>query len=601
MLVAMFRNGMLLLWREGLGGVRFRIKWMLRYWHFRLLVFWLRKQDPNQDAKRWTGTKLGSAPTFSILLPVNHARPSWLREAVNSVRAQSYGNWELCIGLSEVTLGIEKMVRVTADRDLRIRVLKLEGSRGISMNSNRLAREARGEFLTLLSQDDYLEPHALLEMAVRVGSGRFDLLYTDEDVVSPWMKIPFPPNLKPDWAPDSFLSFNYIGHLCCFRRTLFEEVEGFRSDYDSTQDYDLFLRLVEKTDRIAHIPKVLYHGRGHGLFAASGKKNDAGSPAKEAARLALESHLQRYSNETAHVETGNNSGILRVHYPRRSDPLVDIIIPSMNHENTLVRCFDSIERLSRYPNYRITVMLNGPANFGELLTTYDGHNRIRFRHYTETFNFSRINNVAAMKSEGEVLLFLNDDIEITQADWLEGLLEHALRKEVGAVGPMLLYPNGTIQHAGISVDPDWIAFDFHKGLPESGAGYDSRAQTVQNVSVVTGACLCTRRECFLDVGGFDEDFPLAYNDVDYCLKLIEKKRHVVYTPFVRAIHHESLTRGFDHHGGKKERLNLEIERMRNKWGAEGLRDRYFNPGIFMPNAPLKRLAAEYLISSKASE
>jgi len=596
MIQSLFKRGSRWIRQEGWRGTARKIKYILRYWHFRRLVARLKKKH-SEGTKAESVAMTQSIPTFSVLMPAYRTQLSWLREALSSLRAQTDGNWELCIGLSEVEPEVEREVEEAARSDARIRVFKLTVNRGISLNSNELAGHARGEFLAVLDHDDYLEPHAFAEVTAVAHSGKFDLIYSDEDIVSSRLKIPSPPNIKPDWAPDSFRSCNYICHLCCFRRTLFEEVGGFRPEYDGSQDYDLFLRLTERTDRIAHIPKVLYHWRRHWLSTASGNDADAKPLAWEASRLALESHLRRSKDEEAHAEMGSTFGTLRVRYVRRSDPSVEIIIPSINHENTLVRCLDSIEKLSRYPNYRVTIMLNGSGDFRELRKFYEGRDRIRLRHYTDPFNFSRINNVAAADSDADMLLFLNDDIEITQPDWLEGLLEHALRPGVGAVGPMLLYPDGTIQHGGISVDPVEIAVDFHRRLPQGSPGYHLRAQTVQNVSAVTGACLCTRRRLFIDVNGFDEGFPLAYNDVDFCLKLLQKGYRVIYNPFVRLIHHESLTRGLDYQGAKLERLKIEIEMMRKKWGKDGLRDRYFDPKIFRPNADLSRLAAEYLESS----
>jgi len=584
--------------QEGLRGSFRKIKNILRYWHFRAIVHSLR----NKNVPRITSfsTLASFSPTFSILLSAYRTKPAWLRQAVDSVLSQTYENWELCIGFCEISEEARRYLDSLAGCDKRVRVFDLSTNLGISENSNFLATKAVGEFLAVLDHDDYLEPQSLAEFSSMVNLGPFDLLYSDEDVVSPRLRIPSPPNLKPDWAPDSFRSCNYICHFCCFRRSLFEEVGGFCSQYDGAQDYDLFLKIVEKTDRIAHIPKVLYHWRRHGLSTASGRGGNAKPLAWETARLAMQAHLQR-CGERALAELGTAFGSLRVRYHREEDPLIDIIIPSSNRGNMLVRCLRSITHVSQYPNYRVTVMLNGRGDFEELRSVYGGDDRIRLINYTEPFNFSRINNVAAQKSEADVLLFLNDDIEIIEADWMEGLLEHALRDKVGAVGPKLLYPNGRIQQAGISVDPEFIAWDLFKNLPQSSGGYQARAQMIQNVSAVTGACLCTRRKCFLEVGGFDEEFPLAYNDVDYCLKLLAEGYRIVYTPFVRMIHDESFTRGKDSSGEKRDRLRLEIDRMRAKWGKEGLRDRYFNAAFLKPGANLRDFAVDYLTLTESKD
>lgn len=593
MLIGFYKRISRWLHQEGVRGFYRKVKRILRYWHFRAWVFYLRKRKTSEkpDAQFFSFVK--SPPLFSILLPAYRTHSSWLLQAVNSVREQGYRDWELCIGLCEVNERARSKIEDLARLDVRIRVFILEKNLGISGNSNLLAREAKGEFLAVLDHDDYLESHALQEVASFVHGGELDLIYTDEDVVSPRINLPSPPNIKPDWAPDSFHSCNYICHFCCFRRSLFEMIGGFRSEYDSAQDYDLFLRLIEKTNRIAHIPKVLYHWRRHTLSTASGKDGSAKPSAWETARQAMESHIDR-GQQKAKVEMGNAFGTLHVRYIRETDPLVDIIIPSTNHENTLERCLNSILRLSRYTHFQITVMLNGPGDFTELMSLYAEETRIKMRHFEGPFNYSRINNIAAGKSKGEILLFLNDDIEITDPEWLEGLLEYALRDGVGAVGPMLLYSNGRIQHSGITVDSDQVTWEYHKKLPQTTGDYQSRAQIIQNVSAVTGACLCTRKKYFEEVGGFDEELSLAYNDIDYCLKLREKKYRVIYTPFVRLIHHESFTRGSDAYGEKRNRLQRETNRMREKWGRKGLQERYFDAAMFKPKANLKHLASCYL-------
>jgi GT2 family glycosyltransferase len=593
MFIAISKRASRWLRQEGLRGSYRKVRYVLRYWRFRWIVSRLQKQSHVRKVDQGF-RESRPFPLISILLPAYRTRGSWLMEAVKSVRDQTFENWELCIGLFEVNSETQRELRVLAGKDERIRLFDLSENLGISANSNRLAKEARGQFLAVLDHDDYLEPRALQEIAFLGLSAKFDLIYTDEDIVSSIWKLPSPPNLKPDWAPDSFRSGNYICHFTCFRRTLFEGIGGFRTEYDGSQDYDLFLRLTEKTQRIAHIPKVLYHWRRHSLSTASGSDANAKPQAWEASRMALQSHVERLG-EKARVEMGT-AGTLRIRYTRSYDPRVDIVIPSTNRDNTLIRCLDSILHLTRYPNYRVTVMLNGGGSFDEIRKTYDGENRVHLRDYAEPFNFSRINNAAVDSCIGEVLVFLNDDIEVIDPEWLEGLLEHALRDKIGAVGPMLLYPNGTIQHAGISLDPVEVCWEFHRKLPQTGLGYHSRTQVIQNVSAVTGACLCTKRERFLEVGGFDEQFPFAYNDVDYCLKLLKKGYRNVYNPFVRLIHHESFTRGLDRGGEKFERLEREKEMMLIKWGAEGLQEHYFDAGLFRPAADLKRYATEYLDS-----
>jgi GT2 family glycosyltransferase len=579
--------------QEGMRGFRRKVRQILVYWKFRVWVFLLRPRNPAAPP----GSR--ETPLFSIVLPAYRTEPSWLRQAVRSVRAQWYPHWELCLGLCEVDPALAREMKALSRVDARIRVFDLTENRGISGNGNFLAREARAEFLAILDHDDYLEPHALSEVAARIADGA-DFIYTDEDIVSPRLRIPAPPNIKPDWAPENFYSGNYICHFCCFRRDSFEAVGGYRSPYDGAQDQDLFLRLTERARRIAHVPKVLYHWRRHALSTAAGAAAGAKPYFWEAGRRSLEAHFLG-REQGPEVEFGKVAGSFRLRYPISRPVRVDILIPSSNREGTLGRCLASILNRTRNVDFRVIVMLNGPRDFGDIRAAYGGNPRVRLLDYGEPFNFSRINNVAAASGDGEVLAFLNDDVEVIEDAWLEGLLEHALRPEIGAAGPMLLYPDGTIQHAGISVNPDAVAWEMHKGLPQDAAGYHARAQIVQNVTAVTGACLVTRRACFEEAGGFDETFPLAYNDIDYCLKLLAAGRRVVYTPFVRLIHHESLTRGFDLEGEARARLEREMQRMRDKWGADALKDRYFDTTLFMPGADLKRLAREYWATPHVSQ
>jgi GT2 family glycosyltransferase len=574
-------------------GLRRKLRQVAVYWKFRLLVRAARGRIA--PGKASSGT-----PEFSLIVAAYRTRPAWLRRAVASVRRQSFGNWELCLGLCEVSPALRLEMESLARLDPRIRIVDLGENRGISGNNNRLAAEARGDYLAVLDHDDYLEPNALAEMAAKAASGNFDLIFSDEDVVIGPLCLPAPPNLKPTaFAPESCSSANYICHFCCFRRSLFEKVGGFRPDFDGAQDYDLFLRITEMAQgRVAHVPKVLYHWRRHGGSTSAGAVAGAKPYAWEAGRRAMQAHLDRVE-PGATAEFGTVFGTLRTRHDHAEKPRVEIIIPSADRDGTLGRCLRSILKHTRYPDYRVTVMLNGPDDFDALRARHANEPRIRFLYFAEPFNFSRINNVGAAACDGEMLLFLNDDIEVEGEGWIEGLLEHALRPGIGAVGPRLSYPDGSIQHAGICVDPEVVTWEIDKGLAGDAAGYHAHAGTVQNVTAVTGACLMTRRECFREVGGFDENFPLAYNDIDYCLKLLAAGRRIVYTPFVRLMHHESLTRGADQDIARRARLSNETKRMRDKWGAEGLTDRYFDVRLFRPGADLGRMAREYWTRTKA--
>lgn len=564
--------------RDTLKGTSRRIRQFLGYWTFRFLVFCLRKRKAFSEAPSLSIP--GEPPFFSLLLVAYRTPPAWLHKAVNSVRGQLFPNWELCIGLCEIDPALERELRAIADIDTRIRLFDLKENLGISLNTNAIAACSKGDFLCVLDHDDYLEPHALREIFPLASSGEFDLIYTDEDIVTANGML-LPPNIKPDWAPETHLSYGYICHLCCFRRSLFDQAGGFHSEFDNAQDYDLFLRMSEKTERIAHIPKVLYHWRRHALSSTSGA--EAKPTAWDAGKRAVESHLQRIK-ENARVERGSLVGTLRVRHPVQNSTRVDIIMASLNEKN-LGRCLNSILRLTRYPNYRICIV--GAKNDLEASPhPIPGSDHILFLEYSGPFNLSSMNNFGAKTCDGDLLLFLSEDVEITYEDWLEGLLEQMERQKIGAVGPLLLSPEGLIRQAGLNVDEHEVSENFHAGSRPEGGGYNFISQVVHNVTAVSSLCLCTRRKCFLEVGGFDEQVPDAFNDIDYCLRLIERGYRIVYTPYTRLVLVENIS---THSEWRKSK-----QTMLEKWNNGELHDRYFNAPLFKPGSNLYRLAMNYL-------
>ena len=517
----------------------------------------------------------GYWPLMSVVVPVYNPEPEWLRRALDSVMRQVYPNWELCICDDASTRDeVHGVLSSYEQLDGRIKVAYLPENSGISAVSNRAISLAKGEFIVLLDHDDELPPEALFEVLKLLQERpEADLIYSDVDKIDESGKRSGP-NFKPGWSPELLLSSNYISHLGVFRRSIVEEIGGFRSEFDGCQDYDLTLRFTERTDRVYHVPKILYHWRMvEGSLALSNSNKDY---IKEAARRALSEALRRRGIE-GFVEDGLLPNRFRVKPEIQGNPTVSIIIPTRDNLPLLRRCLESVECETSYPEYEVIIVDNAstdPATVEYLAST--PHRVIEFR---EDFNFSRINNLAANAAEGEYLLFLNDDTEIVSGEWLEEMLRHTQKEGVGAVGAKLLYPDGTLQHAGVltGVGHSWVpAVATHslQHYPATAPGYYvGMANTIRNYSAVTAACMMVRKKVFEEVGGFDEmNLGVAYNDVDLCLKMRERGYRIVYTPYAELIHHESISRG----GGG---TSAEAIYMRKRWGEVLDGDSYYNPNF----------------------
>jgi GT2 family glycosyltransferase len=528
---------------------------------------WLRRHAPSPEALAQMARDsetFGYRPRISILMPVYNTEPSWLRAAVDSVRRQVYGEWELCIADDGSTRTDANQVLGELDGgDPRIRVMRLERNEGIAAGSNAALRMATGEFVGLLDHDDELKPNALFEVVRLLNDHRdLDYVYTDEDKRDPDGRL-VDPFFKPDWSPDLLRSVNYVTHFSVFRKELVDRVGGFRLGYEGSQDYDLVLRVVEHTDRIAHIALPLYTWRkAAGSTAAS---DDAKPFAYEAAKRALTDSLARRRVQ-GEVMDGPRRGYYRIRYTIRGSPNVSIIIPTRDKVDLLARCIESVERKSTYRNFELLVVDNDshdPRTI-EYLSALKGK-VVAFAH---DFNFSRIVNFATGYVDSPYILFLNNDTEVIAPDWIEAMLEHAQRPEVAAVGARLLYLDRRPQHEGILVGPrDGLAGNLdHRG-------YFALGESIRNCSAVTAACMMTRRSVFLELGGFEEQMRVAYNDVDFCLRAGEKGYLTVLTPYALLYHHEGGTRG---RTGKTH--PTEDERFfRDRWA--GYRDPYYNPNF----------------------
>jgi GT2 family glycosyltransferase len=507
-------------------------------------------------------------PCVSIVTPVFNTPRQWLEECVQSVLDQVYQKWELIlIDDNSDDAELLKFLPELAARDERIVLAKSEKRGGISGASNRGLKLAQGEWIGFLDHDDLLEPDAIFQHVKWLQDHRdADLIYSDEDkLTEQGLDSPI---FKPDWSPDYFLSCNYICHFTLIRAEVLKEVGGFRSEFDGAQDYDLFLRVTERTSRIGHIPQVLYHWRRSPASTADNIRRKPGS--LETGRLALEAHLERQAVR-GHVTVDWRTHAYWIKRDLVEAKPISIIIPARDRVELLARCVESITRETNYAPYEIVIVDNDSQT--EEARAYLSTVKHRVLNYRGPFNFSAINNFAVEQTTAPWLLFLNNDTEIIDGDWLTIMAEHIQRPEAGAVGPRLLYPDDTIQHGGVVVGVGGIAEHAFRGFPAEAPGVCRQLQVTRNYSAVTGACLLTRRDVFDEVHGFDEEqLPVTFSDVDLCLKIRRAGYLVVYTPFARLYHHESGSR----------RLSVEPREtgiMQERWATALAYDPYYNPNL----------------------
>ena len=529
---------------------------------------------------------LGDAPTISIAMPVYNVDAAWLEAAVESVRRQFYPHWQLCIADDASTRAETRRAldALQQQGDARILVRRLPHNLGIAGASNAALEMCTGAFVGLLDNDDVLTRDALLEMAVRIKADDPDLLYSDEDKLDE-NGFNVEPHFKPDYNEDYLFSINYICHFSVIRRELLQRVGGFRSGFDGAQDYDLLLRVTEQTGRIAHIPKVLYHWRRSSSSTAA----DSGAKPQTSAagRRALAESLAR-RGIAAEAKPGPFPNTFDVRRTIRGEPLISILVPFRDKPELLEACVDSILKKSTYRNFEIVGIDNnssGAATQALLRSLQQRDSRVRFVRYEAPFNYSAINNFGARHARGEYLLFLNNDTEVIAPDWLEALLAHAQRPEVGVVGAKLLYADDTLQHAGVIIGLGGVAGHAHLFLAGDDPGYFSRAQLTQQLSAVTFACAMTRRDVFEKIGGLNEtQLCIAFNDIDFCLRAREAGYLVVYTPDAVLHHYESKSRGYEDTPEKQIRFGKEIRYMQERH-AEVLRrgDPHYNPNLSLSN------------------
>lgn len=523
-----------------------------------------------------------SRPLISIVMPVFNPPEAFLRAALDSVRGQLYPDWQLCIADDASTLPhVGRVLNEYAVRDPRIAWVRRPENGGISAASNSALALAAGTFTALLDHDDTLPVHALYLLAREVlRHPGADLIYSDEDKLDRRGRR-YDPYFKSDWNPDLFLAQNMISHLGVYRTALIREVGGFRPEYDGSQDYDLALRLIERTDpeRIRHIPHILYHWRS---TAGSTAGNAQAKPyALAAARNAVADHWRRCGIR-ARQAPPDGRPYREIRHDLDDEPLVSVIIPTKDRADLLSRCVHGVLSATDYQNLEVLIVDNlttEPAA-QQYLKQISTDPRVRVMRYRQPFNFSLLNNRAVEQASGEILLFLNNDTEVVARDWLRHMVANARRPEVGAVGAKLLYPNGRVQHGGVILGFGGVAGHFHLRRRCEDPGYFSRAQLQQNLSAVTAACLAMRRTVFAEIGGFDAaNLAVAYNDVDLCLRLRERGYLIVWTPLALLVHHESASRGSDLAPTHQPRFLRESAYMRARWGTTLDEDPYFNPNL----------------------
>lgn len=527
---------------------------------------------------------------ISILVPLWNTPENFLREMIESVTAQTYQNWELCLadGSDGDHTYVETIVREYQEKDGRGRILykKLEKNEGIAGNTNRCLAMATGEYIGLFDHDDILHPSALYEYVKVINEKNADYIYCDETTfksgdINKMLTMHF----KPDYAIDNLRANNYICHFSVFARQLLDGTELFRTKFDGSQDHDMILRLTDRAKNVVHVPKLLYYWRSHPGSVAS--DINAKPYAIQSAKDAVADHLRRHGYEHFQItSTRAFETIFKIRYQIIGDPKISIVIANKDHLEDLKRCITSIREKSTYENYEIIVVENG-SETKEIFDYYDklkDDPQIKVVTYTEkgSFNYSKVNNFGVKEASGDYILLLNNDTQVITVNWMEELLMYAQREDVGAVGAKLYYGNKTIQHAGVvlQLGAHRTAGHSHYGQHRDNLGYMGRLCYAQDVSAVTGACLLVKKKLFEEVGGLDESFAISLNDVDFCLKLREKGLLNVFTPFAELYHFESVSRGLDDQGEKAARYNDESERFRDKW-KEVLEkgDPYYNPNF----------------------
>lgn len=552
---------------------------------------WIEKYEPKYDElEKQRETTFEYMPKISIVVPMYNTPEKYFKELLESITEQTYENWELCLadGSPEKAEYLEALIQPLEDK---IKYKLLSENKGISGNSNEALKLATGDFIALLDHDDIIPKFALYEIVKTINENPdVDFIYTDEDKILEENEKRISPHFKQDYAIDTLRSYNYICHFSIFKKELMDKLGGFNSEFDGSQDYDLILRATEQAKHIVHIPKILYNWRISSTSVASGA---AAKPyAYEAAKRAILASIERHGIHGAKVEDSRIIGLYKVTYPVKGEPKISIIIPNKDHKKDLKRCIKSILK-STYKNYEIIIVENNSKekNIFKYYKKLEKNPNIKIEKCEMSiFNYSKLNNYGASKANGEYFVFLNNDTKIITNNWLETIISNCQREEIGAIGAKLIYKNKRIQHAGVVLNLTGTAGHVNWNEKENNPGYFGRIMIQQNVSAVTGALLGVSKKTFDQVNGFDETFPIAYNDVDFCLKIQDIGKLITYNPYIEAYHYESQSRGYEDTEEKQKRLKKEENKLKKKWKKYfDVTDKYYSPNLRtdVPNMRIK--------------
>jgi len=541
---------------------------------------WIENNEPKEnELQKQRETKLEKMPKISIIVPLYNTPEQYFIELLESVTKQTYSNWELCLadGSPEKQEYLDGLLELLGEK---VKYKFLNSNKGISGNSNEALKLATGEYIALLDHDDIIPEFALYEIVKTINENpKADFIYTDEDKMLETKDKRISPHFKQDFAIDTLRSYNYICHFSIIKKELMDKLQGFNSEFDGSQDYDLILRATEQAEQIVHIPKILYNWRINANSVASGAS--AKPYAYVAAKKAILASIERSGIQGAKVEDSRIMGLYKITYPVKGQPKVSIIIPNKDHKKELETCVQSIEK-STYSNYEIIIVENNSTS-KEIFKYYEKikSDKIKIETYNQQeFNYSKLNNFGASKANGEYYVFLNNDTKIITTNWLETIIGNCQREEIGAIGAKLIYKNKRIQHAGVVLNLTGTAGHVNLNMKENNPGYFGRIMIQQNVSAVTGALLGISKKVFDEIKGFDETFPIAYNDVDLCLKILDLGKLITYNPYIEAYHFESKSRGYDNTEEKRNRLAKEEEKIKLKWSKYfETTDKYFNPNL----------------------
>ncbi|MDD3218364.1 MAG: glycosyltransferase family 2 protein [Lachnospiraceae bacterium] len=534
-----------------------------------------------QELSRQSEEHFAYEPLISVIIPLYNTPIKYLREIIDSLLTQSYKNIEICLADGSTDASVGAFINKNYKKDSRVRYKKLTENKGISENTNAALDMASGEYIMLSDHDDVVAQNAVYEIVKAINQqDDVDVVYTDEDKVTMDGKKYFEPNFKPDYNLDFLRSNNYICHIFVVRTPIIKEIGGFRKEFDGAQDFDLILRCCEQARRIVHVPKVLYHWRSHENSTATNPESKM--YAFEAGRKALEEHYKR-THVDAQAKLTKVFGRYRSVFSVQGNPLISIIIPNKDHIEDLEKCLNSIAEKTTYRNYEILIVENNSTE-KETFAYYENLEqrfpKLRMLYWDREFNYAAINNYAVKQSKGEYILFLNNDVELITENWLEEMVSYCQREDVGIVGAKLYYPDETVQHAGVIIGLGGVAGHIFSCTDREEYGYMARLISTQDLSAVTAACMMTPRKLFDQVGGFDEKYQVAFNDVDYCMKIRESGHLVVYHAYVELYHYESKSRGKEETEQQRKRFQSEMHLFQSKW-PDILKngDPYYNPNL----------------------